>query len=387
MDRILGQPQAVDVLQTQLASGRLHHAFIFHGPAGVGKFTTAIALARVLLCHDPVRDLAGRLAACGSCPSCRLMSQASEGAADDAGTATGDEAPGLESADFAAGAHPDLHVVTKELARYHDDKRIRDRKLTQIPVEVLRDTLLEPAYRAAALNHGKVFIVDEAELLNPTGQNLLLKTLEEPPAGTTLVLVTSSEDRLLPTIRSRCQRVAFVPLADEVVVQWLARAAPGMDEPERARVAAVASGSIGRAAMAAAYGLGEWVDVIDRQLADMAAAKPSGTLGGAMAERIDGFAQTWVKRHANASKEAANRLGAEQLFAVLAGYARQRLHGAAGRADGADADELERWVAVIDAVQEARGMLDANVNLALVCDDLALRVAEALGAFATPPQR
>src|SRR5690606_4650358 len=120
-----------------------------------------------------------------------------------------------------AWPHPDLHVVTKELARYSEDRSTRERKLTQIPVDVLRTELIEPVYRAAQMGHGKVFIVDEAELLNDAGQNAMLKTLEEPPAGTTIILVTSIQDRLLPTIRSRCQRVAFVPLPDSVVSRWL----------------------------------------------------------------------------------------------------------------------------------------------------------------------
>ena len=94
MDTILGQTRAIDQLLAALASGRLHHAYIFHGPAGVGKCTTARAFAAVLLCHDPVTDLAGRVAACGACASCRAIE---------------------------AGKHPDLPVIVQELALYSAD--------------------------------------------------------------------------------------------------------------------------------------------------------------------------------------------------------------------------------------------------------------------------
>ena len=360
MDEILGQEQALGVLEAQLASGRVHHALIFHGPAGVGKFTTAVALARVLLCHEPGRDLAGRVTACGACRSCKLLptGPAGEGESEDDATVQ------------AGGAHPDLHVVAKELARYHAEKRIRDRKLTRIPIEVLREQLVEPATRAAVLGHGKVFVVDEAELISEEAQNVLLKTLEEPSAGTTLVLVTASEDRLLPTIRSRCQRVAFRPLSDEVVAQWVARHHSQLSDAEQAAVVAVAGGSIGRASLAVAYGLGEWAGLVDQELTAMARGQPTGRLGAEMARCIDGFAQAWVKRHgATASKEAANHLGAEQMFAVLAEKARRRLHDAGGAG-------AESWAEAIEALEQGRAMLASNVNLSLVCEDMAVRVAE-----------
>ena len=357
METILGQEQAVGVLEAQLASGRVHHALIFHGPAGVGKFTTAVELARVLLCHEPMRELTGRVTACGSCRSCRLLA------------GQGPEVEEAEQVLRAGGAHPDVHVVAKELALYHEQKQIRERKLTQIPMEILRAELVEPATRAAVLGHGKVFIVDEAELISAQAQNVLLKTLEEPPAGTTIVLVTSSEDRLLPTIRSRCQRVAFRPLADEVVGRWVARHHGGLSQTEQA---AVAGGSIGRAALAVSYGLGEWASLVEEELAEMEAGRPTGRLGAEMARCIDDFAQAWVKRHANASKEAANRLGAEQMFSVLAEQARQRLHAQAG-------GDAEVWADAIEAMEQGQAMLSSNVNLSLVCDDVAVRVAEVVG--------
>jgi len=373
MDQVLGQPVAIDVLQRQLASGRTHHAYIFHGPTGVGKFTAARRFARILLCHQPMTDLTGRVGACGSCESCQHMDRPAdeETAGDDAALST---------------AHPDLHVITKELAKYSDDKLVRDRKLRSIPVGVIRDALIEPAHRSAQLasgKFGKVFIVDEAELLNPAGQNALLKTLEEPPTGTTIILITSNEDRLLPTIRSRCQRVGFVPLPEDVVRRWIEQRD---DAPSDARqldwLVRFAGGSLGRAGLALDYGLIDWARTILGAMRKMASGRAVGDLGGQLAAMIGGFADDWVKRHANASKDAANQLAAALCFGIIATEARRGLTDAAAKCDPADpvaGDALTGpWLAVIDALDEAERYLGSNVNLSLTCDHLALTINAAL---------
>ncbi|MEM7627084.1 MAG: DNA polymerase III subunit [Planctomycetota bacterium] len=376
MDTIFGQPHALDQLHAQLASGRIHHAQIFHGPTGVGKFTTALALAKVLLCHATERDLAGRVMACGGCASCRAFRLPDN--PDDAGQNL-DAFPGV--------AHPDLHVVNKELARYSDDRQVRDRKLTSIPVDVLRTALIEPAYLGAQLSHGKFFIVDEAELLNAAGQNALLKTLEEPPTpseggGTTIILVTSNEDRLLPTIRSRSQRIAFVPLPDEVLDRYLQEHGESLTPVERSWLVSYAQGSLGRARLVLDYRLTEWADVIVGQLNRLTGGRAVPSLGADMAERINGFAETWVKNHTNASKEAANKLAAGLMFSLVAVFARQQLDRLAEECDPADPDtaeaKLNPWLDTISALRTAESRLNSNVNLGLVCDGLATQIALSL---------
>ncbi|MEO0474748.1 MAG: DNA polymerase III subunit [Planctomycetota bacterium] len=371
MDRILGQPAALDALRNQLATGRVHHAQIFHGPAGVGKFTTAIAFARELLCHDPITDLHGNTSACGVCPSCKLFEALYDAEDSDDPTAT------------LASAHPDLHIITKELALFSDDAQERARKLTSIPVGVIREHLLGPASLAPALNHGKVFIVDEAELLNPTGQNALLKTLEEPTPGTYLILVTSSEHRLLPTIRSRCQRVAFGALEDSAVSRWLNEHHADLDEQTTKWVVGFAQGSLGRASLAVRFELVEWGTAVLSPVQRLAkSGRPEPTLGASIGECVDGFAAAWVGAHKNASKEAANRRAASLMGSMISNYARRRMASVAEQCDpdtpGDSEQQLAPWLGVIEAVTEFERQLSSNVNLKLCCEGLGMAIHAAL---------
>ncbi len=377
MDRVLGQPNALDMLARQLTTGRRHHAYIFHGPVGVGKFTTALAYARVLLCQDRVTDLAGQITACGSCRSCKLLTNIAPDS-DQPEDSAPDDTLGLTS------PHPDLHVIRKELARYSDEKTIRDRKLTRIPVEVLRGALIEPTNLAAKLGGGKVFIVDEAELLNPAGQNALLKTLEEPPAGTTIILVTGNEDRLLPTIRSRCLRIAFAPLSDEAIERWCDKHADDLPKTQRDNLVEFAGGSLGRAQLIVRFGLLAWTDSLYPALDQIAEGRPVADLGQQIFQFIDTFAKDWVDAHAGASKESANKQGADLMWSLIATRARRRIAEGAQRCDrddpiGSEA-ALSPWLAVIDAAEQAQRHLASNVNLSVVCDHLAVSLTRGLCA-------
>jgi DNA polymerase-3 subunit delta' len=362
MRGILGQQRAIDTLAATLRSGRVPHALIFHGPSGVGKLTTAVAFARVLLCRAPTTQLTGDIEACGCCPSCAMIPQ-----------------PGDEPAEAPPPAHPDLHVVCKELALHSEDREVRDRKLTTLPVAVLRERLLEPVQRTAVMRGAKVFILDEAELLNPEGQNLLLKTLEEPPDRTTIVLVTAQEDRLLPTIRSRCGRVAFMPLPDAIVERWInPRVGEDWTPGDRRWLVSFASGSLGRAALALSGGMHLWARDAEPAWAALAAGDYPVEWGERLADTIDAFAEQWVKEHAQASKEAANRRAASLLAAMLSQQARAKCWELAPTCDPEDPEASQRrltpWLHAIDALLEFERLLAANVNLGLVCEHLVSRL-------------
>jgi DNA polymerase III subunit delta' len=205
MMNVRGHDAVADQFRRALARGRLASTFLFVGPAGIGKRTFA-------------RWLAQGLRPCGACPSCQQV---------------------------AAGSHPDVELVGKPT-----DKAF-------IPVELLigdaehrmRAGLCYQIALKPYSGRRKVAIIDDADYLNKEGANCLLKTLEEPPPKSLLILIGTSPQRQLPTIRSRCQTIRFQPLTEQDVAELLVER--GLcDDPALARLAARWShGALERAAL------------------------------------------------------------------------------------------------------------------------------------------
>jgi hypothetical protein len=349
LSRILGQTQAIETLRAGLRSGRFHHAWIFCGPKGVGKFTTAMELAAVLL--DP-----------------------------HAGADAEPDENGETVRRMKDGTHPDLHVIRKELALFSDDPKVRTAKQQNIPVAVLRQFVIGgqvgdkfhegAAWETPGLGRAKVFIVDEAELIDRVGQNALLKTLEEPPKRTYIFLITSRPERLFPTIRSRCQRVQFTMLDDDAMAAWFKHSGLELGQGERTWIEPFCHGSPGLAHVAARYGFHQWQRTLDPMLRELDQGRFPAEMGQTLAQFIEDFAVAWVKDpdHPNASKDAANKDGARHVLTLLAGHARCRL--AERIQQGADADP---WPDVIDLISGAERQLATNVNLKLVLENLAVQ--------------
>lgn len=217
LSEIAGQKRAIGLLRSALAQGRVHHAWLFTGPEGVGKETAALGFAQALLCESPSEG-----EACGACAGCRKAEK---------------------------GHHPDLLRVMPEalaverglLAR-EDVARTPSRELK---IEQIRGLEAQLGVSPVEGTRRVVLLVG-ADSMNVAAQNAFLKTLEEPPAGTHIVLVAEAGDRLLPTIRSRCVRVPFAPLSLAYVAERLV-AERGMAEEEARLLAAMAGGSLGRA--------------------------------------------------------------------------------------------------------------------------------------------
>ncbi|MGH7805388.1 MAG: DNA polymerase III subunit delta', partial [Candidatus Binatia bacterium] len=204
---IVGQDSAVRMLREAVASGRVHHALLFSGPRGVGKRVTADALAARIFCERPAED------ACGSCDSCVRL---------------------------AAGTHPDLHVVEPGGDAAESSKR----RTQTISIDQMRALQIALGRRPFVASR-RIAIVDDAESMTIPAQNALLKTLEEPPGNTLLVLVAENAAALTATVRSRCQRVSFRPLSADAIEAALARrSVTGADARFLAEHAA---GSLGRA--------------------------------------------------------------------------------------------------------------------------------------------
>jgi len=218
---LLGHETAEAALLADYNVGRMPHALILSGPAGIGKATFAYRIARFLFKQGG--EQAAGLFGEPEKPASLYVSP------DD---------PVFRR--VVSGGHADLVVVEREL----DEKK---GKLKQdIAVETVRD-IKNKLHAKAAEGGWRVAIVDSAEYLNATGQNALLKVLEEPPSKTLIILTTSQPGSFLPTIRSRCRMVNLDPLADVTLVKLLEKFVPGIGDGEKEAIARYSEGSIGQA--------------------------------------------------------------------------------------------------------------------------------------------
>ena len=216
MKELIGNKTAADTLSRLVQSGRLPNALLFAGPEGIGKKRFATELARLLVCTR--RDGADACGACGACTRAREF-------------VIPTFTRGEDSDQVFFSQHPDVGIVVP----YNRNLRIGAIRALE------RESYFRP-YEAQA----RIFIVDDAEKLNDAASNALLKTLEEPPATTHLILITSRADTLLPTIRSRCQTIRFAPVPCADLEKHLVDNCDFSAE-DAALAARVSGGSVGRA--------------------------------------------------------------------------------------------------------------------------------------------
>jgi DNA polymerase-3 subunit delta' len=336
-DDILDQDHAVAQLRRCAKVDRLPHGLLFSGPVGVGKATTAAALAGWFLCEHPGDD-----SPCGKCESCRA---------------------------FSSGMHPDYHIITKELIRYHD--RTGKSKGIDLSIHVIRPEVVDKAAMKSAMGRGKVFIIEQAELMNPAAQNALLKTLEEPAGRTLLILLTDQIGQLLPTIRSRCQTVRFSAMSEVTVLRELQKR--GISKAVAADAMRFAGGSLGVALRWIADGVIEPAKQLVQQLDNIFAGEAAGGLADFFKSAADSYAEKQLERDELSSKDQASR-EALGLYLRLAGdHIRKRF------ARESDPDELERTCSAIDAIARAEEYVDGNVNIALVFQQLAMALESGAG--------
>ena len=214
------QDHVVTSLCSARTAQRQPHAYIFAGPDGVGKFTTARAWAKLLLCSQPTtsqRDANTFYDSCGSCRSCIA---------------------------FDADSHPDFHLIQKELIVYTEEGKNKKPGL-EMPVAVVREFLINKISAQPALSDRTVFVMLEAEKLNASSQNAMLKTLEEPPPFATIILICSRLEKMLPTTQSRSRTVMFGPIAEDMIIKHLQQT--GVMTAEARYWARFSQGSIGSA--------------------------------------------------------------------------------------------------------------------------------------------
>ena len=345
---IRGHDSLIQAFDQVVRRGRLAHAYLFVGPAGVGKRLFADELAKALLCE-------GRASGHGAVVS---------GNEDQETLRQGNKDSSLEACDHCAacklvdaGTHPDLQIAGRP-----PDK-------SEVPVEMVRG-LARGLDLKPARGRGRIVIIDDADDLNEESANCFLKTLEEPPPGALLILIGTSAERQLPTIVSRCQVIPFRPLPEGVVAELLT--AQGIEDQALVkRLARLSDGSMSLALALADPALWEF----RRKLLDgLTQPRPDGVL----------LAQEWMKFAEEAGKElSAQRRRAALVLRLLIDFLNDALSMSMGKpprlSETADSPFLQKMVkqadadhllAMIDRCLEADIQIDRNVQLVLVLEAL-----------------
>ena len=325
MRGVVGNEQAQAILERALSAGQLRHAYLLHGPEGVGKLTLALAFAQAALCQ---RRLPGESEACGECASCRKV---------------------------AHGNHADLTVVQSEEGKRWlsiDTVRAMEHLASLAPTE--------GAYR--------IFIFPDMESLQERAANALLKTLEEPPDGVIILLLATEPDALLPTILSRCQLIALRPLPPEQISAAL-RERWGVAPAAAERLAGLANGRLGWAVRAQERpeDQAERERTLERIVALVAAPidermRIAGELGSDNAT-VRATLDLWIGwwRDVTLVANGAHAL----LSAGMARHAAERIGVAIGP---------NRARAFLDALLMALASMDINANPRLTLENLALEL-------------
>ncbi|MFC1926479.1 DNA polymerase III subunit delta' [Chloroflexota bacterium] len=333
MWQVIGQLKAVELLKHSLESGRLAHAYLFVGQPHVGKTTLAIKIAQAVNCEQEERP-------CGECRSCRRI---------------------------ADGVYADVQFVGRQSDANSTDVSLKK----EIGIDQIRGV-----QQAAGLKpyegKRKVFIIESAEHLNEESANCLLKTLEEPPPHVLFMLLAANENRLLPTIISRCQRIELFPVPIPIMEQALVERWGAM--PDKARVLSrLCSGGIGWAVSALA----------DEKLLQQHTSRLAELISLASAD----LAQRFSFAARLATQFSKNRDSVEDTLKLWIGWWRDLLltkEGCVEFITNADEEAMLRSQAAdctlteikgfIEAIQVALKQLEQNANPRLVLEVLMLRL-------------
>ena len=300
------------------AAGRMPHALLVQGPPGVGKSALADWIVRLLLCADP------GAAACGRCTPCRLID---------------------------AGSHPDLFRVG-----------VPDGK-TQVPVEDVR-TLIEALTLTSHRGGLKAAIVDPADALNTASANALLKTLEEPTAGTLLILTASRPERLPATIVSRCQRLKLPRPDTAAALKWLGTIDPAADW--RAALALAGGGPLRALALADAA-------AIEREMGELPGllSRPETDIVG-LAER---FQQRFPAERLRWIENWVTERIRRALAAPAPGHSPQN----PSLPPTARTRHIPGLYAILDELRVAQTLLRGSANVTMLWERLLIGLARELG--------
>jgi DNA polymerase-3 subunit delta' len=326
MSCVIGQEKAMSTITKAIKDGRKHHAWIFCGPRGVGKFTAAVEFASKII---------------------------------------GGVKFGLE--------HPDIHIICKEDVVWSQNPSLQRRKQTNIPVDLLRERIVggktsddktheSAVFKTPVLASNKVFIIDEAELLDEQGQNSLLKTLEEPPLDTTIILVTSRDDLLLPTIQSRCTSVSFSPLSDDEMRMWSENINLDVSPSDLSWAIQFSGGSPGLVFEAIETNLSG----LARSISDFLGREKTDNysyVSTLLVDFVESTVSKKLKQNSFASKEQENRRAVELLLCLFSASSQNFLRS----------EMVSEGVSSSFVISDIEGLLSTNISMKVLVESLCAR--------------
>ncbi|MCI0498483.1 MAG: hypothetical protein L0Y36_02220 [Planctomycetales bacterium] len=364
LNEIFCQDTAIESLQHAYAAGRMAHAYLFSGDDGVGKFSAAQAWARMLLCENKqtIRKKPVFIDSCGQCHSCKT---------------------------FEAGGHPDYRPISKELVQYTKEGKNKKTPV-DMPIDVIREFLIERVANRPMMGQFVVYVIDEAEKVNKSSQNAMLKVLEEPPKHCVIILLCSQLEEMLPTTRSRCQLVRFGPVSEARIVERLC--AEGVSGTEATFWARFSQGSLGWALAWAQLQIEEKTPfALKKELVErLCSLELAGTIDMAewMGQTAKKIAAAWTGRAGNVSTTDITRRSQHGLIRMTACAFNDAMKLANGQSAGlVHEDQAGRIGALarqFDAETAARQVemccqmhkwVDSSVNEKLIFEQLLLNLS------------
>lgn len=323
--QIIGHQKQIEIVRQALNHGRLHHAYLFVGLEGVGKKTIALGLTKAIHCSAVTGDF------CGECADCARIQD---------------------------GNHPDVRILGPLVGK------------KEISIQQIRELEKELNFRSFS-GKKKIAILDPATLMNVAAQNALLKTLEEPPQESLLILIASNGGALLPTLRSRCLRMTFGPLARDLVSGFLV-SRNGIEKEAADFLAAMSMGSLGAVVNIDTQELIErrrdWMRLVcslrsgDYRAATDAAEVLSGSKEDSL--RFLEWVESWFR---DLLVYGVTHSGQDVVNVDLLSQIQQR----------SAPSDFERLFSLIAKAKEAVGGIQRNLNRRMLLEDLLLNAVEA----------
>jgi len=335
MWQTIGQPKALALLEHSLKTGELAHAYLVVGAPHIGKMTLAFDLAKAVNCQ-------GKEPPCGECQSCRRI---------------------------ADGKHADITIISLNSGKGSGETKSR--------VEISIDDIRELQHSASLPPYEgkcKVFIIDGAEYLSTEAANCLLKTIEEPPPHTIILLLTAEEPQLLPTVVSRCQRIELKPISSEEIEGVLIEA-HGIDIDRAKLLARLSQGCLGWAIRGSTDD--SYLAQRNQRLSEMFSILSAG----------------WEERFSYAAKISNERKSAEETIKLWLVWWRDVMLTKCNCKNTTNIDQiskLEKWAQVLSlleirnfiySLRQSLNQIAVNANLRLIFEILMLNMPNKEGAL------